>query len=45
MDPQTGKIGDETLGKAHRSFGYSWYRMDDLELNQDMDWAQVASKE
>ena len=45
MDPQTGKIGDETLGKAHRSFGYSWYRMDDLALNQDMDWAQVASKE
>ena len=45
MDPHTGKIGDETLGEAHRSFGYSWYRMDDLELNQDMDWAQVASKE
>ena len=45
MDPQTGKIGDETLGKAHRSFGYSWYRMDDRNLNQHMDWTQVASKE
>lgn len=45
MDPQTGKIGDETLGKAHRNFGYSWYRMDDRNLNQYMDWTQVASKE
>lgn len=45
MDPQSGKIGDETLGKAHRRWGYSWYRMDDRDLNQHMDWTQVAKKE
>lgn len=45
IDPQTGKIGDETLGKAYRKYGYSWYRMDDKELNHDMDWPQIACKE
>lgn len=45
MDPQTGKIGDETLGKAYRKYGYSWYRMDDKELSRDMDWPQIACKE
>ncbi len=45
MDPQTGEIGDKTLGKARKTHGYSWYRMDDLELNPDMDWSQIARKE
>ncbi len=45
MDPQTGEIGDKTLGKAKKNLGYSWYRMDDLELNPDMDWPQIARKE
>lgn len=44
MDPQTGEIGDHTLGKAARTWGYTWYRMDDRQLNPNMDWTQVASK-
>lgn len=42
MDPQTGKIGDSTLGKAHRSYGYSYYRMDTLDLQEPFEWDEIV---
>ncbi|MCH5277482.1 MAG: minor capsid protein [Desulfovibrionaceae bacterium] len=42
MDPQNGQIGNHTLGKAHRRYGYSWYRMDNLDLEDAFEWDEIV---
>lgn len=44
IDPQKGKWGDNVLGKARARFGYSFYRTDHLELDENFDWSQVVRK-
>lgn len=42
MDPQTGQVGAATLGQAHRSYGYSYYRMDNLDLQDPFEWDEIV---
>ena len=42
MDPQTGQIGDSTLGTARKGWGYSYYRMDDLDLQENFEWDEIV---
>ena len=47
VDPQNGAIGDAhsgVLGKASPTHGYSYYRMDKLELKNDFEWEQIVKK-
>ena len=46
IDPQSGKIGDEkSLGQARKSWGYSYYRMDNLLLDENFEWDEIAKRE
>ncbi|MDE5831716.1 MAG: minor capsid protein, partial [Desulfovibrio sp.] len=41
IDPQSGARGDAALRKCYAPNGYSWYRIDNLELNEDFEWNEV----
>lgn len=42
IDPQTGRIGDAVLGNARRNLGYSYYRMDNLDLQDNFEWDEIV---
>lgn len=42
VDPQSGIIGRQVLRAATKENGYYWYRMDNLEINEDFEWDEIV---
>lgn len=43
-DPQNGKTGPNVLGKASTEIGYSYFRMDNLEADENFEWEEIIKK-
>ena len=41
IDPQTGARGKRVLRHCYEPNGYSWYRMDTLEIDKNFEWDEV----
>ena len=42
IDPQSGRRGRASLKTCDLDIGYSWYRMDTLEINEAFEWNEVT---
>lgn len=42
VDPTKGEIGTHVLAEANPIYGYYWYRMDNLEINEDFELDEIV---
>lgn len=44
IDPQNGKTGPDVLKNGDKRIGYSYFRMDNLQLKEDFEWTEIIRK-